>query len=87
MGPHYMSKRVAAAADLGELLTSSAPSTPPDRSEIVGWYTARQTNRAHKLATNPVSFPAEEREFTDLQRSILAAEAHIRCAGLPQGQP
>ena len=44
-------------------------------------------DRARKLATNPVSFPAEERVFTDLQRSMLAAGKHVRDAGLPAGQP
>jgi hypothetical protein len=59
----------------------------PDRTALVEWYTARQTDRARRLATNPVSFAAEDRVFTDLQRSMLAAEKHLRDAGLPTGQP
>ena len=84
--PHYMGKRVAEAADLSLLLTGS-PAPLPDRTKLIDWYTARQTDRARKLATNPVSFPAEERVFTDLQRSMLAAGKHVRDAGLPAGQP
>jgi phospholipase C len=85
--PHYMGKRVAEAADLSVLLTDSPMVAPPDRSALVEWYVSRQAARARKLATNPVSFPAEDRVFTDLQRSMLAAEKHIRDAGLPTGQP
>lgn len=51
------------------------------------WYTARQADRARKLAINPVSFPAEERLITDLQRSMFAAGKHIRDGGLRAGQP
>jgi phospholipase C len=85
--PHYMGKRVAEAADLGVLLTGSATAPLPDRTELINWYTGRQTDRSHKLVTNPVSFAAEERVFTDLQRSMLAAAKHVRDAGLPAGQP
>ena len=83
----YMGRRVAQATDLSVLLTGSPTAAPSDRTPLVDWYTVRQTDRARKLATNPVSFPAEERVFTDLQRSTLAAAKHIRDAGLPDGQP
>jgi phospholipase C len=86
-GPHYVGKRVAEAADLSALLTASPTTSVPDRTALVEWYTARQTDRARRLATNPVSFAAEDRVFTDLQRSMLAAEKHLRDAGLPTGQP
>lgn len=82
-----MGKRVAQATDLSVLLTGSPTAALPDRTALVEWYTARQTDRARKLATDPVSFHAEERVFTDLQRSTLAAAKHIRDAGLPAGQP
>ena len=85
--PHYMGKRVAQANDLSALLTNTPTTQPPDRTNLIDWYTARQTDRAQKLATNPVSFPAEERVFTDLQRSMLAAGQTVRQAGLPAGQP
>jgi phospholipase C len=85
--PHYMGKRVARANDLGVLLTDTRAAAIPDRTKLIDWYTSRQTDRARKLATDPVSFPAEERVFTDLQRSMLAAGKHIRDAGLPAGQP
>lgn len=85
--PHYMGKRVAQANDLSATLAATAPSPPPDRTELTEWYVARQTDRARKLATAPVAFPAESRVFTDLQRSMLAGEQSARQAGLPAGQP
>lgn len=86
-GPHYMGKRVAQANDLGMLLSDTPTRQLPDRSKLIDWYAARQSDRGHKLATNPVSFPAEERVFTDLQRSMLSAGKHVRDRGLPAGQP
>jgi phospholipase C len=85
--PHYVGKRTAQANDLNVLLTGTPAGQAPDRTALVEWYTARQTDRALKLATNPVSFPAEQRMFTDLQRSMLAAGNNVRQAGLPAGQP
>ena len=85
--PHYVGKRTAQASDLSVLLTGTATTEAPDRTALVEWYTARQGDRAHKLATKPVSFPAEERMFTDLQRSMLAAGNSVRQAGVPAGQP
>lgn len=85
--PHYMGKRVAQANDLGVLLTETSAAAPPDRTELIDWYTSRQAARAHRFATNPVAFPAEQRVFTDLQRSMLAGEQRLRRAGLPVGQP
>ena len=85
--PHYMGKRVAEARDLGTALTSVRTLEAPDRGGLLDWYVARQADRARKLVTDPVAFPAEERMFTDLQRSMLAAEKSARGAGLPAGQP
>ena len=39
-----------------------------------------------RLETTPVSLPAEERLFTDRQRRMLAADKHLRDAGLSVGQ-
>jgi phospholipase C len=85
--PHYMGKRVAAAEHLGGLLTEPTPRPAPDRTQLVQWLSARHAQRAQKLATDPVAFPAEERLFTDLQRAMLAAEEHLRSNGLTPGQP
>jgi phospholipase C len=85
--PHYMGKRVAMASHLGALLTETSAAPPPDRKDLVQWLAARRAKRGEKLATNPVSFPVEERRFTDIQRGMLAAERHLRDKGLPPGQP
>jgi phospholipase C len=85
--PHYMGKRVAEAQHLGGLLTEPSPRPAPVRTELVQWLAARHAGRAQKLMTEPVSFPAEERLFTDLQRNMIALEQHLRGNGLPPGQP
>jgi phospholipase C len=85
--PHYMGKRVSAAEHLGGLLTEPAPRPAPDRTPLVQWLADQHAQRAQKLATDPVAFPAEERLFTDLQLSMLTAEQHLRNAGLPPVQP
>ncbi len=86
--PHYVGTRTAGANDLGELLTEPAPRQVPGRDALVQWVVGRHAERARRLATAPVPFPAEQRVFTDLQRSMLAAERHLRTdAHLPWGQP
>jgi phospholipase C len=85
--PHYMGKRVAEAAHLGDLLSESTPRPAPDRAALVEWMTQRHAARGRRLATAPVPFNAEDREFTDLQHAMLAAEQHLRDSGLPHGQP
>jgi phospholipase C len=85
--PHYMGKRVATAEHLGGLLTEPTPRPAPDRTKLVQWLADRHAQRAQKLATDPVAFPAEHRLFTDLQRAMLAAEQHLHNAGLPSAHP
>lgn len=85
--PHYMGKRVANANHLGVLLTEPNAHPAPDRAELVRWLADRRRTRAEKLLTDPVSFPAEQRLLTDLQRGTIEAEKHIRDRGLPPGQP
>jgi phospholipase C len=85
--PHYMGKRVAEAADVGELLTEQSPRPAPDRADLVQWVAGRHAQAAAKVATDPVAFHAEDRIFTDLQHNVIAAEQHIRDQGLPAGQP
>jgi hypothetical protein len=82
-----MGKRVAQATHLGGLLTEPSPRPAPDRTALVNWLAARHATRAQKLMGDPVSFPAEERLFTDLQRNMIAVEQHLRGNGLPPGQP
>jgi phospholipase C len=86
--PHYMGKRVAEAADLDSLLSEPEPRAAPDRGALVEWVANHQAAVGRKLASAPVSFHAEDRLFTDLQHSMLAAEKELRTKhGLPPGQP
>ena len=86
--PHYMGKRVAQAAHVGETLSEQSARSAPDRTDLVQWVAGRHAQRATKVATDPVPFKAEERVFTDLQHNMIAAEQHIReHGGLPTGQP
>ena len=85
--PHYMGKRVAEAAHVGDLLTEQAARPAPDRADLVQWVAGRHAQAAAKVATDPVAFHAEDRIFTDLQHNVIAAEQHIRKQGLPAGQP
>jgi phospholipase C len=85
--PHYMGKRVAEAAHVGELLTEQSARPAPDRTDLVQWVAGRHAQRATKVATDPVPFNAEDRIFTELQYSIIVAEQHIREQGLAPGQP
>jgi phospholipase C len=85
--PHYMGKRVASAEHVGGLLSEDAARPAPDRTQLVQWLTQRHSQRAQKLATDPVSFPAEQRLFTDLQVGMIAASHHLRSRGLPADQP
>ena len=85
--PHYMGKRVAAAEHLGSLLTESTPRSAPARQKLVEWLATRHSQHAERLVADPVAFPAEERLFTDLQRSMLTAAQHVRGEGLPPHQP
>jgi hypothetical protein len=82
-----MGRRVAQAANVGELLTEQSPRPAPDRADLVQWVAGRHAQAAAKVATDPVAFHAEDRIFTDLQRNAIAAEQHIRDQGLPAGQP
>jgi phospholipase C len=85
--PHYMGKRVATAEHVGGLLTEPKARPAPDRTPLVEWLADRRAKRAVKLATDPVSFPAEQRRFTDLQRAMIGTEQHLRTSGLPPTQP
>ncbi len=87
--PHYMGKRVAAAADLGGLLTESAPRPAPDREALVQWVADRHAARTRRLLTAPAEMlrPAEQHQVTDLQTGLLAAAQELHRKGHPAGQP
>ncbi len=87
--PHYMGKRVAAAADLGELLELSEPRAAPDRSALVDWLATRHDGRIRRLLGDPAGMlrPAEQHAMTDLQAGIIAATQELHKQGHPAGQP
>ena len=87
--PHYMGKRVAAAADLGELLDQPQPRAAPDRSALVQWVAERHRARATRLLQDPGGMvrPAEAHALTDLQSRMLAVDQAARENGHPAGQP
>lgn len=85
--PHYMGKRVAAANDLGSLLTEAAARPAPDRAAIGQRLAQRRADMARFAVTSPPTVPASSRPLTDFQTSIAAATAHMRANGLPHGQP
>ena len=87
--PHYMGKRVAAAADLGGLLTEQAPRPAPDREALVEWVAGRHAARTRRLLTTPAEMlrPAEQHQVTDLQAGLLAAAQELHRSGHPAGQP
>ena len=87
--PHYMGKRVAAAADLGGLLDQPQPRPAPDRSTLVRWVADRHHARATRLLEDPGGMlrPAEAHAMTDLQQKMLAVDQTARDQGHPAGQP
>jgi hypothetical protein len=87
--PHYMGKRVAAAADLGSLLDQRQPRPAPDRSALVRWVADRHRARTTRLLEDPhgMVHPAEAHAMTDLQQRMLAVDQAARDQGHPAGQP
>ncbi|MBV9413914.1 MAG: hypothetical protein JO363_02955 [Solirubrobacterales bacterium] len=84
-----ISRRVAEAADLGELLTLSEPRPAPDRQALVDWFAAEQGERARRLLQDPpgVLRKATAHSLTDLQSGLLAAHQRLREHGHPEGHP
>ena len=87
--PHYMGRRVAAAADLGDLLDLAQPRPAPDRAALVDWLSERHKARARRLLEDPQGMlrPAEGHAITDLQAGILSAMAELAARGHPPNQP
>ena len=86
---HHLSKRIAEATDLGELLTLSEPRPAPDRSALVDWYAAEQAARARRLLEDPPRAirQSTKRSLNDLQAGLLAARQHLHEHGHPIGHP
>ncbi|MGZ4383262.1 MAG: phospholipase C [Gaiellaceae bacterium] len=83
--PHYLGKRVAAANDLGSLLTEGEPRGVPDHDALLQQAASRRADRALAAArqqTPPVPSP-----MTDLQIGMALAARELRRKGLPPGQP
>jgi hypothetical protein len=87
--PHYMGKRVAAASDLGGLLSETAPRQPPNRSSLVDWVVNRRAAATRAILEHPAAEirPAEERSLTDLQRGMARIGQDLFDKGHPPGQP
>jgi phospholipase C len=83
--PHYMGKRVAEAADLGELLTRDSPRPAPARTALAGQLADRRARTARKALASPHREPPA-RALTDLQRGMAVAAQEMRANhGLPPG--
>jgi phospholipase C len=85
--PHYMGKRVDAAAGLGSLLTETAPRPAPDRQALGQGLGATRGEMAAVAVRSPPTVGAATRPLTDLQRQMAVAADHLRRHGLPHGQP
>jgi phospholipase C len=86
---HHISRRIADAAGLGELLTLSEPRPAPDRSAQVDWFAAEQATRARRLLEHPAGAlrKATAHSLTDLQSGLLAAHQHLHEHEHPVGHP
>jgi hypothetical protein len=56
-----MTKRIADAADLDELVSLSEPRPAPDRGALVDWFAAEQAARARKLLEDPAGALPKQR--------------------------
>jgi phospholipase C len=85
----YISRRIAGAAHLGELLTLSEPRPAPDRSALVDWFVDEQGARARKLLEDPAGMlrKATAHSLTDLQTGLVTAHQHLHDDGHPIGHP
>ncbi len=86
-----MGARVNAANHLGGALTLSKarPPTPFQAyrdavDRITSW---RADVFRSRVLMEPLTAPADPTDLTDLQHQVLAAKAHVRARGLPEGQP
>jgi len=89
LDPHHLSRRIAGAADLGEVLTLSEPRPAPDRRALVDWFVNEQGARARRLLDDPAGTlrKATAHSLTDLQSGLLAAHKHLHDQGHPVGHP
>jgi len=86
---HRVGRRIAEAADLGELLTLDEPRSAPDRTALVDWFSAEQAGRARRLLEDPAGVlrEATAHSLTDLQSGLVAAHRHLHDHGHPPGHP
>lgn len=84
---YHLSRRIAGAADLGEVLTLSEPRPAPDRSALVDWFANEQG--ARRLLEDPAGVlrKATTQSVTELQSGLLAAHKHLHDHGHPAGHP
>jgi phospholipase C len=86
---HRVSRRIAGATGVGELLTLEEPRPAPDRSALVDWFAAEQAARARRLLEDPAGQlrEAASHGLTDLQSGLLAAHEHLHERGHPADHP
>ncbi|MFL5959997.1 MAG: phospholipase C [Gaiellaceae bacterium] len=83
--PHYMGKRTAEAAHLGELLTEATPRSAPAQDRLVADAAARKAEQVKAALTSTPTAPASP--LTELQVGIALAARELRGKGLPPAQP
>jgi Phosphoesterase family len=85
----HVTRRIADAAHLGELLTLTEPRLAPDRSALVDWFAVEQGARARRLLEDPAGTlrPATEHSLTDLQSGLVADHQRLHDDGHPAGHP
>jgi phospholipase C len=85
-----MGRRVDEAADLGGLLTRTAPRPSPGDAQLEPLAEAvaqRHADLARAALMTPTAGAADPAKLNDLQQGLLAAREELRKAGLPEGQP
>ncbi len=85
--PHYVGKRVDAAAGLGQLLTEATARPAPDRAALGDTLAAHRAAMAAFAVKSPPTVGAASRPLTDHQVHMVLATDHLRRHGLPSGTP
>lgn len=85
--PHYLGKRVDAAAGLGQLLTEPSARPAPDRTALGEALAGHRAQLAAFAVKSPPTVGAASRPLTDHQVHMVLGADHLRRHGLPAGQP
>ena len=85
--PQHPGVRVTRAADLGELLTRTAPRPAPLRDPLIMDAAARAAEQAKADHDATCQAARGEHEHTDLQKGFIAAARELARLGHPDGKP